>query len=150
MNVENKYNDFGFWPWNYPRIIKKYNHIQFYLYPSLTSNKLNKITKNVNKNKHHKKSKKKKSKSRKSKTDILIIIFTFYRIFFRILFLLEEISKIKSAYGKQDYQPDVKIKIGKNSKQLRKWLKIRQPALSGCLYVYIFTQLSRHTQTFWH
>lgn len=45
------------------------------------------------------------------------MLFTFYRIFFRILFLLEKISKIKSAYGKQDYQPSAKIK---NLKQLKK------------------------------
>lgn len=93
---------------------------------------------------------KKRQKKKKLKVNILYIIITFYRIFFHILFLLEETSKIKSAYGKQDYQPSAKIKAEKKSKQLRKWLKIRQPALSGCLYVYIFTQLSRHTQTFWY
>lgn len=92
--------------------------------------------------------KEKGKKKRKLTVNILYIIITFYRIFVRILFLLEKTSKIKSVYGKQDYHPSAKIKTEKKSKQLRKWLKIRQSALSGCLYVYIFTQLSRHTQTF--
>lgn len=95
---------------------KKYNCIQIYgqaVKKSITSNKLNKISKNVNKNKYYKKSKRKRKK-RKLKVNILYIIITFYRIFFRILFLFEETSKIKSVYGKQDYQPSAKIKTEKN------------------------------------
>lgn len=84
--------------------------------PGITSNKLNKISKNVNKNKYYKKNK----KAKKTKTGISSMLFTFYRIFFRILFLLEEASKIKSVYGKQDYQPGAKIKGLKQLKIAKK------------------------------
>ena len=45
----------------------------------------------------------------------------FYRIFFLILFLLEKIPKIKFTYGKQDYQPDAKIRTEKRLKMDKKW-----------------------------
>lgn len=52
-----------------------------------------------------------KKGKKKLKVNILYIIITFYRIFFfLIIFLLEKTPKIKSIYGKQDYQPDAKIK----------------------------------------
>lgn len=93
---------------------------------------------------------KKEREKRKPKADTSSTVIIFLQnIFFLILFLLEKTPKIKSAYGKQDYQPGSKIKTKKRLKTVKKWLKIRQPALSGCLYVYIFTQLLHHIQTFW-
>ena len=64
-----------------------------------------------------------KKGKKKLKVNILYIIITFYRIFFRILFLLEETSKIKSVYGKQDYQPSAKIKTEKKLKTVKKMAK---------------------------
>lgn len=93
---------------------------------------------------------KKEREKRKPKADTSNTVLIFTEYFFLILFLLEKISKIKSTYGKQDYQPCSKIKTKKRLKTVKKWLKIRQPALSGCLYVYIFTQLSHRIQTFWY
>lgn len=66
--------------------------------------------------------KKRQKKEKKLKVNILYIIITFYRIFFRILFLFEETSKIKSVYGKQDYQPSAKIKTEK-IKTVKKMVK---------------------------
>lgn len=87
---------------------KKYNCIQIYgqaVKKSITSNKLNKISKNVNKNKYYKK------RQKKTKSKHLIHYYYFLQnIFFLIIFLLEKTPKIKSIYGKQDYQPDAKIK----------------------------------------
>ena len=59
------------------------------------------------------------------------------------------VSKITTEF-QQNYQPGAKIKAEKRLKTVKKWLKIRQPALSGRLYVYIFMQLSHHIQTFWY
>lgn len=48
---------------------------------------------------------------KKTKSKHLIHYYYFLQnIFFLIIFLLEKTPKIKSIYGKQDYQPDAKIK----------------------------------------
>lgn len=82
---------------------------------------------------------KKRQKKKKLKVNILYIIITFYRIFFHILFLLEETSKIKSAYGKQDYQPSAKIKAEKKIKTVKKMVKNKAACfvrLPICIHFY--------------
>lgn len=54
---------------------------------------------------------KKGKKRKKTKSKHLIHYYYFLQnIFFLIIFLLEKTPKIKSIYGKQDYQPGAKIK----------------------------------------
>ena len=59
-----------------------------------------------NKNKYYKK----RQKKEKTKSKHLIHYYYFLHNIFFIIFLLEKTPKIKSIYGKQDYQPGAKIK----------------------------------------
>ena len=68
--------------------------------------------------------KKRQKKEKKTKSKHLIHYYYFLQNIFFIIFLLEKTPKIKSIYGKQDYQPGAKIKTSKYHTPKGMWLVI--------------------------